>query len=169
MSGTRSLIQRVFRPVAGERPPSCIPRARSGVILAVNRPVIIHSRDDPGISRYLRWFRSYSEHEAPAQIYGVWVTAELLITITVPESICMYENNVLAGKGTMIHCALGIWQTWIFIITHYFVMHSNSYIFTPYNKVCHPSCKSSISPDCLFYDKVIDLGETPQIPPITSL
>lgn len=63
-------MQRRFRQAAGLRPPFCIPRARSGVILAVNRPVIIPSRDDSGISRYLCGFRSYSEHEAPAQIYG---------------------------------------------------------------------------------------------------
>lgn len=123
LSGTRSLIQRVFRPVAGERPPFCIPRARSGVILAVNRPVIIHSRDDPGISRYLRWFRSYSEHEAPAQIYGVWVTAELLITITVPESICMYENNVLAGRGAMIHVCWYLTN----LNFHYYILFCNAF------------------------------------------
>lgn len=38
-------------------------------------------------------------------------------------------------------------------------MYLNSYIFMFYNKVCYLSCKLLISLDCLFYDKVIDLGE----------
>lgn len=97
-------------------------------------------------------------------IFRTWSTRSNLWRMSNSGTINNYysNSNVLAGKGAMICWYLT--KTWIFIIIYYFVLHSNSYIFTHYNKVCHPNCKSSISPDCLFYDKVMDLGETPPNP-----